>query len=149
MGRPCWQCLAGLLTLQLAGVGIFFGGFLLTRLELTELAKCSPLRGGDSNKSQAETNGSCGLAVFDKLVVLVIDGLRYDLVDPPRNGAISRRQGNLRSLSSIQSVISEDVRTLSTYNYPPPPGLVFDIRCQDTAGTKCPHPIGHHSWPVI
>jgi phosphatidylinositol glycan class O len=67
----------GFITLtHLAGLFLFTRGFLLTRLALPDIASCPP-SGID------DTGAPCTLpATHDRLVLVIIDALRFDFISP-------------------------------------------------------------------
>ncbi|KAH3757052.1 GPI ethanolamine phosphate transferase 3 [Pelomyxa schiedti] len=93
----CW-CLRGRvvsflifsLALHCAAIYYFTSGFLLSRVQLTETSNCSDWRsaiGGHSSSGNsfraAGNDAVCGQQpVVDKVVILLVDALRYDFVAP-------------------------------------------------------------------
>uniref|UniRef100_UPI00398ED1EE GPI ethanolamine phosphate transferase 3 isoform X2 n=1 Tax=Pristiophorus japonicus TaxID=55135 RepID=UPI00398ED1EE len=75
----CWTCL-----LFYAGLGLFLSGFLLVRVELRSRSSCrdaafSAAGGGDEESRFSQDLHSCWMSRrFSRVVVLVIDALRFD-----------------------------------------------------------------------
>uniref|UniRef100_A0A4W3IHM7 GPI ethanolamine phosphate transferase 3, catalytic subunit n=1 Tax=Callorhinchus milii TaxID=7868 RepID=A0A4W3IHM7_CALMI len=75
----CWTCF-----LFYAGLGLFLNGFLLVRVELRSRSACraEPLsqgRGGQQLGGSPDSNSSCWMGRrFSKVIVLVIDALKFD-----------------------------------------------------------------------
>ncbi|XP_034519958.1 GPI ethanolamine phosphate transferase 3 isoform X3 [Ailuropoda melanoleuca] len=72
-----------------AGIALFTSGFLLTRLELTNHSSCQELPGPESQPwgSQGKP-GACWMASrFSRVVLVLIDALRFDFAQPqPSHG---------------------------------------------------------------
>lgn len=79
-----WVCF-----LFYAGIALFTSGFLLTRLELTNHSSCQELPGPGSQPwgSQGKP-GACWMASrFSRVVLVLIDALRFDFAQPqPSHG---------------------------------------------------------------
>jgi phosphatidylinositol glycan class O len=67
--------------LHMLGLYLFTNGFLLTRLVLNDTSKCEELPIPSSYKSSV-ANGCWHPKTFDKVVLIVIDALRYDFTVP-------------------------------------------------------------------
>lgn len=77
-----WVCF-----LFYAGIALFTSGFLLTRLELTNQSSCQepPGPGPLPWRSQGEP-GACWMASrFSRVVLVLIDALRFDFAQPQRS----------------------------------------------------------------
>lgn len=95
-----------LLSSSLFGLFLFTKGFFLTRIELnnhTTLTKSSPFQGASISETDSGVNGDTEYddsetdpvydvpwVTFDKAILLIIDGLRFDFVE----GSPSNKSGN-------------------------------------------------------
>ncbi|KAF2154898.1 hypothetical protein K461DRAFT_222289 [Myriangium duriaei CBS 260.36] len=72
------------LILQAAGIYLFLGGFLLTRLVLDDKSECAspPITLSDKYSPGSVERGCWHPKTFDKAVVILIDALRYDFTVP-------------------------------------------------------------------
>lgn len=93
--RQLFYQLALLLLLHSAAIACFASGFLLTRVELHQDSQCNDLRDSrptfltQEGKSLVGVNTSAGCwgrQHFDKLVLVVVDALRYDFAVPLDGG---------------------------------------------------------------
>jgi len=89
-GRRDWPELAWTMALAAMAVAVFVQGFLLTRVELPEFSACGDaLQEGWPVGELADGGGSgCwGPPAYERVVLVVVDALRYDMVVPPPGGA--------------------------------------------------------------
>ncbi|EFW99030.1 phosphoethanolamine n-phosphodiesterase [Grosmannia clavigera kw1407] len=84
-----------LLVIHATGILYFTSGFLLTRLVLDEKSSCavSPLQATQGNTaavppSAAATDGCWHPKTFDRVVIILIDALRYDFTVPVNDSAV-------------------------------------------------------------
>ncbi|XP_016078474.1 PREDICTED: GPI ethanolamine phosphate transferase 3 isoform X3 [Miniopterus natalensis] len=100
-----WVCF-----LFYAGIALFTSGFLLTRLELTNHSSCQepPGPGPLPWRSRGEP-GACWMASrFSRVVLLLIDALRFDFAQPQRShvpGEPSVSLPFLGKLGSLQRIL--------------------------------------------
>nr|KAF6315148.1 phosphatidylinositol glycan anchor biosynthesis class O [Myotis myotis] len=100
-----WVCF-----LFYAGIALFTSGFLLTRLELTNHSSCQepPGPGPLPWRSQGEP-GACWMAArFSRVVLVLIDALRFDFAQPQRShvpGEPSVSLPFLGKLGSLQRIL--------------------------------------------
>lgn len=99
--------------LHTAAIALFGNGFLLTRVELQRISACSDLRNSTLAALAPLTNGygpgsssaGCwGRQHFDKVVIIIIDALRYDFAVPP--------DGSRGSIPVLQHLAREAVAAL-------------------------------------
>ncbi|XP_072462734.1 GPI ethanolamine phosphate transferase 3 isoform X3 [Notamacropus eugenii] len=108
-----WVCF-----LFYAGIALFTSGFLLTRLELTNHSSCQelpgkgPLVGGGRGEP-----GTCWTAPrFSRAVVVLIDALRFDFVQP-WPGGLPAPQPFLGRLGSIQRLLETQPQHARLYRF--------------------------------
>lgn len=93
-----------------AGIALFTSGFLLTRLELTNHSSCGDPPGPGSLPwgSQAETGGCWMASRFARVVLVLIDALRFDFAQPQHSrvpGAPPVSLPFLGKLSTLQRIL--------------------------------------------
>ncbi|XP_011379758.1 GPI ethanolamine phosphate transferase 3 [Pteropus vampyrus] len=93
-----------------AGIALFTSGFLLTRLELTNHSSCQEPPGPGSLPwgSQREPRACWMDSRFSRLVLVLIDALRFDFVQPQRSnvpGETSVSLPFLGKLGSLQRIL--------------------------------------------
>lgn len=99
--------LGWVLLLHFAGIYLFTRGFLLTRMALSDITTCS---GED-----------CTLpATHDKLVLLIIDSLRFDFISPEPPEPVSPYYHNVLTLPQELTARHPD-RSFLFNSYPDPP----------------------------
>ncbi|XP_043831857.1 GPI ethanolamine phosphate transferase 3 isoform X2 [Dromiciops gliroides] len=108
-----WVCF-----LFYAGIALFTSGFLLTRLELNNHSSCQelpgkgPLVGGGRGEP-----GACWTAPrFSRAVVVLIDALRFDFVQP-WPGGLPAPQPFLGRLGSIQHLLETQPQHARLYRF--------------------------------
>ena len=93
--RQTFYQLALLLLLHSAAIACFASGFLLTRVELHQDSQCNDLKDSkamfltqeDKGLGGVNTSAGCwGRQHFDKLLLVVVDALRYDFAVPLGSG---------------------------------------------------------------
>jgi predicted AlkP superfamily pyrophosphatase or phosphodiesterase len=98
-----WRDLIFITLLYSAGLFLYFRGFFLTRFELLEFNSCdafsvkkfNPLASTKSNR-----NDSCwmhGPPRYDRVIVLLVDALRYDFINPVDEDETINRDSNSNS----------------------------------------------------
>ena len=90
-----------LLVFEVIGVALFAAGFLLTRVELSDVSAC-PLPHAQGPLNNGSASAYCQKPAFAKAVFIVIDGLRFDSVQLCR--AQQCRPGELKALSEFVKV---------------------------------------------
>ncbi|KAM9093885.1 GPI ethanolamine phosphate transferase 3 isoform X5 [Sarcophilus harrisii] len=108
-----WVCF-----LFYAGIALFTSGFLLTRLELTNHSSCQelpgkgPLVGGGRGEP-----GACWTAPrFSRAVIVLIDALRFDFVQP-WPGGLPAQYPYLGKLGSIQHLLETKPQHARLYRF--------------------------------
>ena len=105
--------LAILAATKVAALLVFTAGFLLTRVELPNRSSCTDFhfeRSG-ATTTAASNGGSVGCWVdtpIDKVVLLIIDGARFDFAVPSRDvDAVSKRSQKKAPLHSVVELLEE------------------------------------------
>ncbi|XP_044513209.1 GPI ethanolamine phosphate transferase 3 isoform X2 [Gracilinanus agilis] len=108
-----WVCF-----LFYAGIGLFTSGFLLTRLELTNHSSCQELPGkGTLVGSGRGEPGACWTAPrFSRAVIVLIDALRFDFVQPWPGGPPAP-QPFLGRLDSIRRLLEAQPQHARLYRF--------------------------------
>jgi hypothetical protein len=127
-GCPRVWALLGLLTaLQGLALFLFASGFFLTRLELPTTSPCDPTpllaalnatdlwagrHGGGGGTSGGAVAGCWGARYYARVVVLLVDGLRYDFVAPtastPHAPITPRTEASSRAEDEVEACVSGD-----------------------------------------
>ncbi|XP_068944714.1 GPI ethanolamine phosphate transferase 3 isoform X6 [Petaurus breviceps papuanus] len=108
-----WVCF-----LFYAGIALFTSGFLLTRLELTNHSSCQELPGkGPVGGGGRGEPGACWTTPrFSRAVVVLIDALRFDFVQP-WPGGLPAPQPFLGKLGSIQRLLETQPQHARLYRF--------------------------------
>ena len=115
--------LAWVTFIHLAGIYLYTKGFLLTRLSLSELSECS------------EDDSTCALPPSHKRVVLlVIDALRFDFLSPKPPSPSSPYHHNVLRLPHELSALQPD-RSLLFTSFADPPTTTLQRIKGITAGS--------------
>ena len=85
----------------MAGLLLFARGFLLTRVELKGESGCDDAAHLTPQRSRAEAAGCWAEAPVRKVVVLIIDGLRWDIAASQARSAVQGRSLALPTLSAL------------------------------------------------
>lgn len=98
---PAWVCL-----LFYAGIALFTSGFLLTRLELTNHSSCQEPPGpGSLPWGHRGQPGACWMAAqFSRVVLVLIDALRFDFAQPQRSHGSGEPPASLPFLGKLGSL---------------------------------------------
>ncbi|KAG5463788.1 MAG: alkaline-phosphatase-like protein, partial [Olpidium bornovanus] len=110
------RLLAWVALLYLAGLYFFTSGFLLTRLRLENASSCAAVPGpGYANRSEAEPAAGGGGAAecwyparFKKVVVLLIDALRFDFAAYDDGGAPASAERYRNRLKTLHRKLREE-----------------------------------------
>uniref|UniRef100_A0A5F9DM96 GPI ethanolamine phosphate transferase 3, catalytic subunit n=1 Tax=Oryctolagus cuniculus TaxID=9986 RepID=A0A5F9DM96_RABIT len=96
-----WVCL-----LFYAGIALFTSGFLLTRLELTNHSSCQEPPGpGSLPWGHRGQPGACWMAAqFSRVVLVLIDALRFDFAQPQRSHGSGEPPASLPFLGKLGSL---------------------------------------------
>ncbi|XP_062064001.1 GPI ethanolamine phosphate transferase 3 isoform X4 [Lepus europaeus] len=97
-----WVCF-----LFYAGIALFTSGFLLTRLELTNHSSCQEPPGpGSLPWGHRGQPGACWMAArFSRVVLVLIDALRFDFAQPQRSAEPPASLPFLGKLGSLQKIL--------------------------------------------
>lgn len=100
-----WVCF-----LFYAGIALFTSGFLLTRLELTNQSSCQEPPGpGSLPWGSRGKSGACWMpSRFSRVVLVLIDALRFDFAQPQRSHVPGERPVSvpfLGKLGSLQRIL--------------------------------------------
>ena len=95
---------------KLVAVLVFASGFLLTRVELTERSACGDFRVEDA---RGDGGGDVGEGCWtgtplNKMVVLIIDGARFDFASPASFAESDGANANFAKLLSIGEILERD-----------------------------------------
>ena len=95
---------------KLVAVLVFASGFLLTRVELTERSACGDFRVEDTwGDGGGDVGGGCWTGTpLDKVVVLIIDGARFDFASPASSAERDGVNANVAKLHSIGEILERD-----------------------------------------
>ncbi|XP_007945115.1 GPI ethanolamine phosphate transferase 3 [Orycteropus afer afer] len=99
-------CLSWVCFLFYAGIALFASGFLLTRLELTNHSSCQDPPGpGPLPRGARGEPGACWMASrFSRLVLVLIDALRFDFAQPQGAHKPGEHPASLPFLGKLGSV---------------------------------------------
>lgn len=95
---------------KLVAVLVFASGFLLTRVELTERSACGDFRVEDARgDGGGDVGEGCWTSTpLDKVVVLIIDGARFDFASPASSAERDGANANVAKLHSIGEILERD-----------------------------------------
>ncbi|KAK3257469.1 hypothetical protein CYMTET_33452 [Cymbomonas tetramitiformis] len=109
VGTVSWLALLAIVTtLHLVALGIFAQGFLLSRIELPDASTCpdSIPRWMPQNDNSKDI-GCWSSPAYNKVVILIVDALRWDFVtNHPNASAKSRDYKHLEALGALQHLRS-------------------------------------------
>ena len=95
---------------KLVAVLVFASGFLLTRVELTERSACDDFRVEDvRGDGGGDVGEGCWTGTpLDKVVLLIIDGARFDFASPTSSVESDGANANVAKLHSIGEILERD-----------------------------------------
>lgn len=95
---------------KLVAVLVFASGFLLTRVELTERSACGDFRVEDvRGDGGGDVGEGCWTGTpLDKVVLLIIDGARFDFASPTSSVESDGANANVAKLHSIGEILERD-----------------------------------------
>ncbi|GMH39920.1 hypothetical protein BSKO_07824 [Bryopsis sp. KO-2023] len=128
-----WSALALVATftaLHVTSIGIFAKGFLLTRVELPDVSPCALPDGFDSNSGSP---GCWSRPRFEKVVVVIVDALRFDFLVSDGSPGDMMHVGRFPKLLALHEAAG-DASVLLRFRADPPTTTMQRVKAMLTGG---------------